>query len=78
MRGYILFRVPREDPTEIGKTVQIAEDFRICIRGRSHATFSPAAGRAREIESGRGRVLARNHPVFRIKRFVFLEIENDC
>jgi hypothetical protein len=56
LRGKILFRVAREDPTKIGKTVQIAQDLRICIRGRSHATLSPAAGRAREIESGGGRV----------------------
>ena len=56
MRDDILFCVPREDPTKIGKTVQVAQDLRICIRGRSHATLSPAAGRAREIESGGGRV----------------------
>ena len=77
MRDDILFCVPREDPTKIGKTVQIAEDFRICIGDRSHATLSPAARRAREIESGRRRGFAGDHPVFRIKCFVFLEIEND-
>jgi len=56
LRGEILFRVAREDPTKIGETVQIAQDLRINIRGRSHATLSPAAGRSREIESGAGRV----------------------
>src|SRR4029450_5118989 len=74
LSGGILFRAAREDPTKIGKAIEITQDLWICILDRSRATLSPAADRAREIKSGGGRVFTRDHPVFWIKRLVLFNI----
>ena len=68
--------VTREDPTKIGKTVQIAEDLRICIHGRSHATLSPAARRAGEIESGDWRVRWPNRITLAMARCLAQPVES--
>jgi hypothetical protein len=52
LRWEILFRIAREEPAKIGKTIQITQDLRIHILCRSNATLSPAAGCARQIKSG--------------------------
>jgi len=77
----VLLRASRQNPAEIRKTVHVTQNLRVEIfLGGTECSDMPLrapACCACKIKRCGRRGGAGDHPVFRIKRFVFLEIEND-
>src|SRR5215472_2230948 len=73
--------VSRQHPAEVRNPIEVTQylGIKISLSGaeRNDISLCTAACCACEIESGRNDCLARDHPVFGIKRLVFLKIEND-
>src|SRR5215472_18657569 len=73
--------VSREHPAEVRNPIEVPQylTVKILLSGtkRNDVPFCTAACCACEIESGRNDCLAWDHPVFGIKRLLFLKIEND-
>ena len=75
------FDVSRQHPAEVRNSIEVTQylEVKIFLAGteRDDISFCSAARCARKIESGRNDCLTRDHPVFGIKRLVFLKIKND-
>src|SRR5690349_25077839 len=73
-RGTLFFRLAREQPAQIGKAVEITENFgvRVGFQAR-HSALRAATDGAGEIERGGQWRVTRHGPAFAVEVLVFLQ-----
>src|SRR4051794_1940010 len=75
-RSGLFFAVTGENPAEVGQSVQVAQNLRIHLVQCGDPPFGATANCPRKVERGGRCAGSRDHPVFRVKRFVLLEVFN--